>query len=290
MKLSRAELRLHDWSSSPHPWSEKDLVELDADHPGFADAQYRSRRNQIARIAIDYREGAVPRVPYSPEEHQTWRTVWEQLGPLHESLACGGYLDAARVVRLDREQVPQLADVNETLARTSGFAMRPVAGLVGDRTFLGYLAHGTFLATQYMRHPSRPLYTPEPDVVHELIGHAATFCEPGFVALNRAFGRAAQRVDAETLARVARLYWYTLEFGVVRERGAVKAFGAGLLSSFGELSGFLERAELRGFDPAEIAETPYDPTDYQRVLFLAPSFGEMSERVVEWLDALPSSR
>ena len=252
---------------------------------------FRQRRNEIARLALAYRDvGPVPRIAYTPEEHVTWRTVWSELGPLHETYASANYLDASRTVRLDREEVPQLEDVNVTLRRETGFSMRPVAGLVGDRTFLGYLAAETFLATQYMRHPSRPLYTPEPDVVHELVGHAPTFCEPGFVKLNRAFGKAAERVDADTLAKVARLYWYTLEFGVCREKGKAKAYGAGLLSSFGELSGFEQRAELRPFDPEEIAQTSYDPTGYQRVLFVAPSFDEAAERVCAWLAALPVAR
>jgi phenylalanine-4-hydroxylase len=290
VKLSQAEARLHEPSSAPHAWSEKDLVQLDADHPGFGDARYRARRNEIARLALAYQAGPVPRVDYTPEEHATWRAVWAQLGPLHEMHASGNYLDASRAVALDRQEVPQLEDVNVTLRRETGFSMRPVAGLVGDRTFLGYLAAQTFLATQYMRHPSRPLYTPEPDVVHELIGHAPTFCEPGFVKLNQAFGKAAERVDADTVAKVARLYWYTLEFGVCRDRGKIRAYGAGLLSSYGELSGFEQRAELRPFDPDAIAQTPYDPTDYQRILFVAPSFDEAADRVRAWLDALPSAR
>jgi phenylalanine-4-hydroxylase len=288
VKPSPAEALIHEQSGAPHPWRQEDLVQLDPDHPGFRDAAYRERRNAIARIALEHREGPVPHVQYTPEEHQTWRAVWENLGPLHERCASAEYLEAARVVRLDREQVPQLAEVNVALTRATGFSMRPVAGLVGDRTFLGYLARDSFLATQYMRHPSRPLYTPEPDVVHELVGHAATFCQPEFARLNRAFGRAAERVDAGTLARVARLYWYTLEFGLCRERGAIKAYGAGLLSSFGELGAFEQRAELKAFDPETIAETPYDPTGYQRVLFVAPSFAEMTDRVCAWLDALPS--
>ena len=286
MKLSSTEEKLHELSGAPHAWGEGDLVQLDPDHPGFRDAAYRARRNAIARIALLHREGPVPRVDYAPEEDATWRAVWLSLSPLHDRLACAQYRDAADAVRLPRDRVPQLAEVNASLAKASGFTMRPVAGLVGDRTFLGYLSHDVFLATQYMRHPSRPLYTPEPDVVHELIGHAPTFCEPSFVALNRAFGHAAERVDAETLARVARLYWYTLEFGVCEERGALRAYGAGLLSSFGELGGFEERARLLPFDPTVIAETPYDPTDYQRVLFVAKSFGEMAERVCAFLDAL----
>ena len=289
MKLSPNEAKIHEQSDSPHPWSESDLVQLDPDHPGFRDPGYRARRNEIARIAVQYRGGEVPQIGYTDEEHATWRTVWRNLAPLHDKYACRQYLEAADVVRLDRESVPQFVDVNASLRNTTGFALRPVAGLVGDRTFLGYLARDAFLATQYMRHPSRPLYTPEPDVVHELVGHAPTFCEPSFARLNRAFGRAAERVDAETLAQVARLYWYTLEFGVCREAGRLRAYGAGLLSSFGELGEFERRAELRPLDLAAMAATPYDPTDYQKVLFVAPSFAETVDRVSEWLERLPAA-
>ncbi len=286
MKLSPAEARIHEQSQAPHAWSESDLVQLDPDHPGFRDPAYRARRNHIAKLALQHQDGAVGALAYSDDEEATWRAVWQSLGPLHERLACREYLDAGATVPIDRERIPQFDDINAALARASGFKLKPVAGLVGDRTFLGYLAQGTFLATQYVRHPSRPLYTPEPDVVHELIGHAPTFAERGFARLNREFGRAAGRVDAETLAKVARLYWYTLEFGLVREGSAVKACGAGLLSSFGELGGFAERAQLRDFDPEAIAETPYDPTGYQNVLFVAASFGELCERASAWLAAL----
>jgi phenylalanine-4-hydroxylase len=120
-------------------------------------------------------------------------------------------------------------------------------------------------------------------VAHELIGHAPTFAEPTYARLNRAFGRAALRVDAERLARVARLYWYTLEFGLCREGGELKACGAGLLSSFGELGAFEQRARVLPFDPQRIAETPYDPTDYQRTLFVADGFEAMVDAVEAWL-------
>ena len=288
VKLSPAEAKIHEQTAAPHPWGEADLVQLDPDHPGFRDAAYRARRNAIARLALQYQGGEVPRIDYTAEEHATWRSVWSNLAPLHERYASREYREAAEVVRLDREAVPQLADVNAALG--TGFCLRPVAGLVGDRTFLGYLARDTFLATQYMRHPSRPLYTPEPDVVHELIGHAPSFFQPGFVRLNRAFGRAAERASGDDLARVARVYWYTLEFGVCRERGGLRAYGAGLLSSFGELGAFEQRAELRPLDLQAMAAMPYDPTDYQRTLFVAPSFAEMADRVCDWLDALPPAR
>jgi phenylalanine-4-hydroxylase len=260
------------------------LVQLDPDHPGFRDPVYRGRRDAIARIAFEYRDGdPVPRVDYTEEEQEVWRTVWRNLGPLHERYACTAYLGCSRQLKLDRARVPQLADVNVALGSATGFRMRPVAGLVSDRNFLGHLRRSVFLATQYMRHPSRPLYTPEPDVVHELVGHAATFCDPAFARLNRAFGEAALRATPEQLSRIARVYWYTLEFGLCEEGGAVKAYGAGLLSSFGELGRFEEHAELRPLDLTLVAATPYDPTDYQKVLYVAPDLPRTAEMVSAWL-------
>jgi len=263
------------------------LVQLDPDHPGFRDRVYRGRRDAIARIAFEYRDGdPVPTVTYTEAEQEVWRTVWENLAPLHERYACGRYLECSRNLKLDRARIPQLADVNGALGRATGFRMRPVAGLVSDRNFLGHLGRSVFLATQYMRHPSRPLYTPEPDVVHELVGHAATFCDPGFARLNRAFGEAATRAAPEQLARIARVYWYTLEFGLCEEGGGVKAYGAGLLSSFGELGRFAEHAELRPLDLELVAATPYDPTDYQKILYVAPDLTRTAEIVSAWLARL----
>jgi phenylalanine-4-hydroxylase len=263
-----------------------ELLQLDADHPGFHDAVYRRRRNEIARAALDYRDGQpVPSIGYTEQEHDVWAEVWRHLDPLHDRYACRAYREAGDRIALSRERIPQLAAVNATIQPLLGFRMTPVAGLVAAKSFLSQLGRDTFLSTQYMRHHSVPLYTPEPDVVHELIGHAATFADPTFVALNRAFGEAALRAhdDPETIERIGRLYWYTLEFGVVREAGRLRVYGAGLLSSFGELGRFENEEELRNWDVDEIANTSYDPTQYQLNLFIAPSFETMAEDVMRWL-------
>ena len=165
--------------------------------------------------------------------------------------------------------------------------MLPVAGLISARGFLSCLGRGVFLSTQYMRHHSRPLYTPEPDVIHELIGHATSFFDPDYVRLSQLFGQAAPVADAPTLARLERVYWYTLEFGLARERDEVKAYGAGLLSSYGELGGFESRSKLEPFDLEKVSRTPYDPTSYQKVLFVVPSFRQMAREVGAWLERSP---
>lgn len=262
---------------------EDEIVRLDPDHPGFRDPVYRRRRNEIAKLALAYREGdPIPRVDYTPEEQAVWALTWERLGPLHDRYACREWRDSSRVLALDRERVPHLADVNVRLAG-SGFRMLPVAGLISGRGFLSAMAEGVFLSTQYMRHHTVPFYTPEPDVIHELVGHAASLFHPDVVRLSRLFGEAARRADEASMKRLERVYWYTLEFGLVREDGALRTYGAGLLSSFGEMERIAGGAEIRPLDFDDASARPYDPTRYQPVLYLSGSFGEMVRDVSAWL-------
>src|SRR5689334_13867173 len=118
----------------------EDLVPLSADHPGFRDAEYRARRNAIARAALEYETGGpVPDVPYTHEEHDVWRAVWRELAPLHARFAVREYLEAQHTLPLSRHTIPQLREVNARLAPATAFEMQPVAGLVSARGFLSKL-------------------------------------------------------------------------------------------------------------------------------------------------------
>jgi phenylalanine-4-hydroxylase len=181
------------------------------------------------------------------------------------------------------DRIPQLREVNEKVQAISGFRLEPVAGLVEPRVFLESLASGTFLCTQYIRHHSTPLYTPEPDVVHEIVGHAVTLASKRLAELNRLFGKAVKRTSSlEALNRLSRVYWFTIEFGVLREGGKVKAYGTGLLSSAGELE-TMHNAELLPLDLERASRHEYDPTHYQPVLFCADSFETMYDSLHEFL-------
>ena len=265
----------------------QNLVELNPDHPGFADPEYRARRDAIARLARDWRGGAIPVVPYTPAEHAVWRELWAELAPLHERRVASELLTLERDFPLPRERIPQLAEVSARLQPLTGFSMVPVEGLVPPRRFFSHLADHRFNATQYVRHPSRPLYTPEPDVIHELVGHAATLAHPQLAAINLQFGRAAALGQRRLLDRIERVYWFTLEFGLCREHGQLRAFGAGLLSSVGELLRATEHQpellELREWDLERMATSDYDTSTYQRELFVAPSFAQMLDDLSSWL-------
>ncbi|MEK6282064.1 MAG: phenylalanine 4-monooxygenase [Acidobacteriota bacterium] len=254
------------------------IVQLDPDHPGFRDQEYRTRRNAIARIAMEYTEGTpISDALYTAEEHQLWGIIREALDVAQQAHACSEYLECVRRLDLPRERIPQLREVSAKIEALSGFRLEPVAGLVEPRVFLESLAKGIFLCTQYIRHHSTPAYTPEPDVVHEIFGHAVTLASERLSELNRLFGEAVKRSQTtEQLERLARVYWFTIEFGVVREDGAIKAYGTGILSSAGELESMKE-AELRPLDLDAITLQEYDPTRYQPILFYAESFDEMCQ-------------
>lgn len=252
-------------------------VELSADHPGFKDAAYRERRNAIAAVALRHQPGnPIPEVEYTDREHGVWRTITKELAPRHARLACAEYLEAADVIRLPGDRVPQLQEVSDRLGGLQGFSLAPAAGLVPLADFYGTLADSTFQATQYIRHHSVPLYTPEPDVVHEIIGHGVHLASPRFAEIYRHVGDATRRVRTqEALQLISRVFWFTFEYGVLREGGQVKAYGAGLLSSFGEL-GQMADAEIRPLDLEVIARhVNYDVTTYQPVLYCADSFDHL---------------
>jgi len=260
------------------------IVQLDPDHPGFRDLKYRQRRNQIAEIAMNYHpRDPIPDAPYTDEEHQVWLTIWRALQPAHRQHACAEYLECLKKLDLPPRRIPQLREVNEKVLAISGFRLEPVAGLVQPRVFLENLADGVFLCTQYIRHHSTPLYTPEPDVVHEIVGHGVTLASGRLAELNRLFGKAVRRTtSADALEMLSRVYWFTIEFGVLREDGAVKAYGTGLLSSAGELAKMHE-ADLRPLDVDAAARVNYDPTHFQPVLFCADSFEGMYQTLRGYL-------
>ena len=279
-----ADMRVVPLDADETPADRNRIVQLNPDHPGFRDLEYRARRNRIAQLALSYRPGQeIPEAPYSKEEHQVWRAVWDALEPAHGAHACAEYQASVQRLAFAPDCIPQLREVNEKVQAISGFRLEPVAGLVEPRVFLESLATGTFLCTQYIRHHSTPLYTPEPDVVHEIVGHAVTLASKRLAEINRLFGKAVKRTSSwEALNRLSRVYWFTIEFGVLRENGSLKAYGTGLLSSAGELEA-MHNAELRPLDLQAASRHEYDPTHYQPVLFCADSFETMYDSLHEFL-------
>jgi len=259
-------------------------LSLPSDHPGVSDAAYRARRAAIAEVGAHHRPGDDPEtVAYAPEEDDLWRLVATELAGWHRTRAVAAYRDGAAALALPVDRVPQLREVSSRLADLTGWTITPVPGLVPTRTFYGSLADRRFCSTQYIRHHSVPFYTPEPDVVHELLGHACALADPRYADLYELAGAASLRCEGDdALEAFSRVFWFTLEFGVAWEAGQLRAYGAGLLSSYGEIQAFRE-AEVRPLDLAVMASTTYDITQYQPLLFAARSFGHAHEALAGFL-------
>jgi phenylalanine-4-hydroxylase len=255
-------------------------VHLAHDHPGANDPVYRARRSEIAAAALKWQPGdPSPAITYTDEEQEVWRTVCRELAPKHERYAVREYREALRNVDLPTVLVPNLDEVSSRLVPLSGWRYVPAAGLVALDEFYGALAGRVFHSTQYVRHPEVPLYTPEPDIIHEVIGHGHLLATPTFGELHRLAGIAARRLkDIENLRFLSRVFWFSLEFGIVDEDGEVRAYGAGILSSYGEIEEF-RGMEHRPLHLVEMGTAEYDITKYQPVLYRAGSVAEVVEVV-----------
>lgn len=193
-----------------------------------------------------------------------------------------------------RDNIPQQEDISQFLQQKTNFRMRPVAGLLSSRDFLNGLAFRVFFSTQYIRHHSQPLYTPEPDICHELLGHAPMFADRDFADFSQEIGLASLGASDEDIDKLAHCYWHSVEFGLCREDGVNKAYGAGLLSSFGELEyacspdhpGAKEPPVIKDWDPSVAATQEFPITTYQPVYFLASSLQDAKQRMREYCEGL----
>ncbi|TDG44453.1 hypothetical protein AWZ03_009149 [Drosophila navojoa] len=268
-------------------------AELDADHPGFTDPEYRKRRKYFADIAYNYKHGEqLPHVEYTKEEIETWGIIFRNLTKLYKTHACREYNHVFPLLvdncGFREDNIPQLEDVSNFLRDCTGFTLRPVAGLLSSRDFLAGLAFRVFHSTQYIRHPSKPMYTPEPDVCHELLGHVPLFADPAFAQFCQEIGLASLGAPDDYIEKLSTIFWFTVEYGLCRQEGELKAFGAGLLSSYGELEYCLtDKPQLKDFEPEVTGVTKYPITQFQPLYYVADSFENAKEKTIKFANSIP---
>ncbi|MCG5074892.1 phenylalanine 4-monooxygenase [Paraburkholderia tagetis] len=217
---------------------------------------------------------------YGAVDHAVWDQLYRRQMALLEGRACEAFIEGTRRIGLNVAHVPAFDAVSERLMNATGWRIVAVPGLVPDRIFFEHLAHRRFPVTWWMRRPDQLDYLQEPDCFHDLFGHVPLLTDPVFADAIHAYGRAALAVDERALPLLARLYWYTVEFGLMRDPSAphgVKIYGAGIVSSKGESLYSVESAAPNrlAFDLERVLRTRYRIDTFQKTYFVIDSFAQL---------------
>jgi phenylalanine-4-hydroxylase len=227
---------------------------------------------------------------YSAADHAVWDLLYRRQRALLEGRACDAFIEGAERIGLNVAHVPSFAEVSERLMAATGWRIVAVPGLVPDRIFFEHLANRRFPVTWWMRRPDQLDYLQEPDCFHDLFGHVPLLTDPTFADAIHAYGRAALAVEERALPLLARLYWYTVEFGLMRDANAaagVKIYGAGIVSSKGETLHSVESAAPNrlAFDLDRVLRTRYRIDTFQKTYFVIDSFTQLFEALGDGIDS-----
>ncbi|MEP6785975.1 MAG: phenylalanine 4-monooxygenase [Sphingomonadales bacterium] len=221
---------------------------------------------------------------YTADEHAVWDTLFARQTAMLPGRASEAFLRGVDVLRLSKPGIPDFVELSERLMAATGWRVVAVPGLVPDAVFFDHLANRTFVAGNFIRRPDQLDYLEEPDVFHDVFGHVPMLADPVFADYMAAYGRGGQRAGSlGALKRLARLYWYTVEFGLVEEAGALRIYGSGIVSSHGESVFALDDPSPNriAFDLNRVMRTEYRIDDYQQSYFVIPSFDELLRVTVE---------
>lgn len=251
-------------------------LELEPGHPGLGDAGYVGRRKELFDLCRRHRLEHLgpPTVAYTAEETRIWREVSPKLHELHDKYACSIYLKAKQDLAITESEIPQLRTISQRLERETNMHLVPAEGALPYRTFYEYIADRGFPVTQFIRHGSHPEFTPEPDMIHDCLGHVPPLMNQDYAELLTLIGKAAATTArGDQVLALKRFSWFSIEFGLIEEAGETKVFGAGILSSTGEIphSLFSKDATRRPFVTDTVITTDYDPSQMQKDFFIAPS-------------------
>lgn len=217
---------------------------------------------------------------YTPAEHQVWMTLYERQAKLLPGRACDAFLKGLDALDLHRGGIPDFARINEELTKLTGWSVVAVPGLVPDDVFFDHLANRRFPAGQFIRKPEELDYLQEPDVFHDVFGHVPMLTDPVFADYMQAYGEGGLRaLGRGQLHNLARLYWYTVEFGLMETPDGLRIYGAGIVSSRAESIFALDDPSPNriGFDLERLMRTPYRIDDFQQVYFVIPSLEALRE-------------
>lgn len=217
---------------------------------------------------------------YSAEDHEVWGTIFEKRMTQLVNDGSRVFLSGADIIRLAPTSVPRLSDINQFLIARTGWSSHGVPGYLPPKGFFAFLAQRQFPTTVTVRPKAQMDYLPEPDIIHDVFGHVPLHTDPRFADFLQTYGEAALLTDDPVhTERLARLFWFTVEFGLIHEDGRLKLYGSGLISSEGEGHHALysDKVERRPFDLERVCQTPFEIHHYQPILYVLDSFEQLSD-------------
>ena len=216
-------------------------------------------------------------IHYTDGEHQVWNALYSRQIKLIENRACAAFVDGIRKLELNAHQIPQCKAVSEKLLDLTGWTVKPVEALISFSEFFTMLAHKQFPAASFIRIPEELDYLQEPDIFHELFGHGPMLTHPAFADFTHAVGKIGMHADKADRAMLARMYWFTVEFGLIKAAQGLKIYGGGILSSKGETVYALESdvPNRQAFDLMTVLRMPYRYDEMQKNYFVISSFDDL---------------
>ncbi len=198
-------------------------------------------------------------ITYTEAEDQVWRTLYNRQYPLIKGRAHPAYLKGLEVLNINNNRIPQCVEISDILQQTTGWSVTPVAALISFELFFQLLANKQFPAASFIRIPEDLDYLHEPDIFHELFGHCPMLTDPTFANFTYEFGKLGLKATPKQRAHLARLYWFTVEFGLINTNEGLKIYGGGILSSYGETLYALDsdKPKRHAFDILTMLRTPY---------------------------------
>jgi phenylalanine-4-hydroxylase len=227
-------------------------------------------------------------IAYTDEEHAVWHDLITRQRPLVQKYACPEYLEALELMRFPTDRIPQCAEVSSVLKKHTGWEVAPVPALIPFGQFFQLLADKKFPAASFIRSREEMDYLQEPDIFHEIFGHTPLLTDPRFAEFTHAYGKAGVRARKEDHVKLARLYWFTVEFGLINTQKGLKTYGAGIVSSYGETPYAIEsdKPVRKRFEPVEALRTPYRIDIFQTTYFIIDSLQDMFDLAHQDLFAL----